>query len=184
MKISYQNPVNNNLLNRAVLVLNSNYAPMMVCTAKRAICLDVLNKIDVLANYEEKVNSPSITFNLPSVIKIRDFVKFDNLSVDLSRKNILSRDEHLCQYCGNKNLPLTIDHILPKGRGGQDSWENLITACKPCNQKKGNKTPEEANMQLKRKPKRPNRLHYFYKYVNEKQKEWKPYLFMEPLKIN
>ena len=125
MKISYQNSVNNDLLNRAVLVLNANYAPMMVCTAKRAICLDVLNKIDVLANYEEKVNSPSITFNLPSVIKIRDFVKYDNLSVDLSRKNILSRDEHLCQYCGDKNSPLTIDHILPKGRGGQDSWENL-----------------------------------------------------------
>ena len=184
MKISYQNSVNNDLLNRAVLVLNANYAPMMVCTAKRAICLDVLNKIDVLANYEEKVNSPSITFNLPSVIKIRDFVKYDNLSVDLSRKNILSRDEHFCQYCGDKNSPLTIDHILPKGRGGQDSWENLVTACKPCNQKKGDKTPEEANMQLKRKPKRPNRLHYFYKYVNEKQKEWKPYLFMEPFKIN
>ena len=155
MKISYQNPVNNNLLNRAVLVLNSNYAPMMVCTAKRAICLDVLNKIDVLANYEEQVNSPSITFNLPSVIKIRNFVKYDNLSVDLNRKNILSRDEHMCQYCGAKNSPLTIDHIVPKGRGGQDLWENLVTACKPCNQKKGNKTPEEANMLLKENLKGP-----------------------------
>ena len=182
MKISYQSSINNDLLNRAVLVLNANYAPMMVCTAKRAICLNVLNKIDVLANYEETVNSPSITFNLPSVIKIRDFVKYDNLSVDLNRKNILSRDEHSCQYCGDKSSPLTIDHILPKGRGGQDSWENLVTACKFCNQKKGNKTPEEANMHLKRKPKRPNRIHYFYKYVNEKQKEWKPYLFMEPFK--
>ncbi len=182
MKIIYQKSVNNDLLNRAVLVLNANYAPMMVCTAKRAICLDVLNKIDVLANYEEKVNSPSITYNLPSVIKIRDFVKYDNLSVDLSRKNILSRDEHVCQYCSEKNSPLTIDHILPKGRGGQDTWENLVTACKSCNQKKGNKTPEEANMELKRRPKRPNRLHYFYKFVNEKQKEWRPYLFMEPFK--
>ena len=110
---------------------------MMVCTAKRAICLGVLNKIDVLANYEEKVNSPSLTINLPSVIKIRDFIKYDNLSVDLNRKNILSRDEHLCQYCGDKNSPLTIDHILPKGRGGQDLWENLVAACKPCNQKLG-----------------------------------------------
>ena len=184
MKTNYHNSVSSDLLKRAVLVLNTNYAPMMVCTAKRAICMDVLNKIDVLANYEEKVNSPSITLNLPSVVKIREFVKYDNLSVDLSRKNILSRDEHLCQYCGDKNSPLTIDHILPKGRGGQDSWENLVTACKSCNQIKGNKTPEEANMQLKRKPKRPNRLHYFYKYVNEKQKEWKPYLFMEPFKIS
>ena len=184
MKTSYQNTNNDHLLSRAVLVLNANYAPMMVCTAKRAICLEFLNKIDILASYEEKVNSPSITINLPSVIKIREFVKYDNLSLDLNRKNILLRDEHLCQYCGDKNSPLTIDHILPKGRGGQDLWENLVTACKPCNQKKGNKTPEEANMVLKRNPKRLNRLHYFYKYVNDKQKEWRPYLFMEPFKLN
>ena len=184
MKLNHPTSFNNQLLNRAVLVLNANYAPMMVCTAKRAICLGILNKVDILANYEEKINSPSITLNLPSVIKIRNFVRYDNLSVDLNRKNILSRDEHICQYCGDKNLPLTIDHILPKGRGGQDSWENLVTACKSCNQKKGNQTPNEANMTLKRKPKRPNRLHYFYKHVNEKQEEWKPYLFMAPFKIN
>ena len=184
MKLSYKNSSNNQLLSRAVLVLNANYAPMMVCSAKRAICLEILDKVDILANYEEKVNSPSVTLSLPSVIKIRDFVRYDNLSVDLNRKNILSRDEHICQYCGDKNSPLTIDHILPKGRGGQDLWENLVTACKPCNQKKGNKTPEEASMPLKRKPKRPNRLHYFYKYINDKQEEWKPYLFMEPFKIN
>ena len=176
--------VNGQLLNRAVLVLNANYSPMMVCTAKRAICLEILNKIDILANYEEKVHSPSTTINLPSVIKIRDFIRYDNLSVDLNRKNILSRDEHVCQYCGGNRDTLTIDHILPKGRGGQDLWENLVTACKPCNQKKGNRTPEEANMLLKRTPKRPNRLHYFYKFVNEKQTEWRPYLFMEPFKIN
>ena len=184
MNLSYKNSSNNQLLSRAVLVLNANYAPMMVCTAKRAICLEILDKVDILANYEEKVNSPSVTLSLPSVIKIRDFVRYDNLSVDLNRKNILSRDEHICQYCGDKNSPLTIDHILPKGRGGQDLWENLVAACKPCNQKKGNQTPEEASMILKRKPKRPNRLHYFYKYVNDKQEEWKPYLFMEPFKIN
>ena len=86
MKISYQNSNNNHLLSRAVLVLNANYAPMMVCTAKRAICLEFLNKIDILASYEEKVNSPSITLSLPSVIKIREFVKYDNLSLDLNRK--------------------------------------------------------------------------------------------------
>jgi len=184
MKMNHPKLVNGQLLNRAVLVLNANYSPMMVCTAKRAICLEILNKIDILANYKEKVHSPSTSINLPSVIKIRNFIRYDNLSVDLNRKNILSRDEHVCQYCEGNRGPLTIDHILPKGRGGQDLWENLVTACKPCNQKKGNRTPEEANMPLKRIPKRPNRLHYFYKFVNEKQTEWRPYLFMEPFKIN
>ena len=96
----------------------------------------------------------------------------------------MARDKQVCQYCGVLKFNLTIDHIIPKGRGGQDLWENLVTACKPCNQKKGNKTPEEANMVLKRNPKRLNRLHYFYKYVNDKQKEWRPYLFMEPFKLN
>ena len=67
----------------------------------------------------------------------------------------------------NQNLKLTIDHIIPRGRGGQDLWENLVAACKTCNQMKGNKTPEEAGMPLIKKPKRPNRLHYFQKYVSE-----------------
>ncbi|MBA66248.1 MAG: HNH endonuclease [Candidatus Marinimicrobia bacterium] len=184
MKIPMPNAVNGHLLNRAVLVLNANYSPMMICTAKRAICMQILNKVDILANYKEKVSSPSIKINLPSVIKVRDFIRYDNLSVDLNRKNIISRDGGVCQYCGSIALPLTIDHVLPKGRGGQDSWDNLVAACKPCNQKKGYRTPEEAGMHLKRKPKRPNRLHYFYKYVNNQQQEWRPYLFMEPFKIN
>ena len=75
-------------------------------------------------------------FDLPSVIKIKDYVRHDNLSVDLNRKNIIARDEYTCQYCGVSKTPLTIDHITPKGKGGGDSWENLVAACKPCNQKK------------------------------------------------
>mgnify|MGYP001181216154 CR=1 FL=1 len=184
MKMSASNAFNGALLNRAVLVLNANYSPMMVCTAKRAICMQVLDKVDILVNYKEKVSSPSMKINLPSVIKIRNFIGYDNLSVDLSRKNIISRDDGKCQYCGNVGHFLTIDHVLPKGRGGQDSWDNLVTACKPCNQKKGYRTPEEAGMQLRTIPKRPNRLLYFYKYVKNQQQEWRPYLFMEPFKIN
>ena len=94
------NAVNGHLLNRAVLVLNANYSPMMVCTAKRAICMEFLDKIDVLVNYNEQVHSPSLSLDLPSVIKIRDYIRYDNLSVDLNRKNVIARDEHICQYCG------------------------------------------------------------------------------------
>ena len=107
--------INGHLLNRAVLVLNANYSPMMICTAKRAICMGYLNKVDILANYRDQVHSPSITLDLPSVIKIRDYIKYDNLSVDLNRKNIIARDEHICQYCNSSKTPLTIDHIIPKG---------------------------------------------------------------------
>ena len=182
MKFSAIDINNTNLLNRAVLVLNANYAPMAICTAKRAIVMGFLKKVEILANYNEKVHSPSTTLNLPSVIKIHQYISYDNLTVELNRKNILSRDSNKCQYCGTSKLPLTLDHILPKVKGGQDSWENLITACKPCNQKKGDRSPEESNMKLIKVPKRPNRLHYFHRFVKENQRDWRPYLFMEPIK--
>ena len=172
---------NNNLLSSAVLVLNANYSPMTVCTAKRAISLHFLDKIDILSNYEEKINSPSLSLELPSVIKIRTYIKNNNMAVEISRKNILARDNHKCQYCGKQSNSLTVDHVLPKFRNGQDTWENLVAACKNCNQLKGEKTPEEAKMPLLKKPKRPNRIHYFQRLVKDKQADWRPYLFMEPL---
>lgn len=172
---------NNNLLSSAVLVLNANYSPMTVCTAKRAISLHFLDKIDILSNYEEKINSPSLSLELPSVIKIRTYIKNNNMAVEISRKNILARDNYKCQYCGKQSNSLTVDHVLPKSRNGQDTWENLVAACKNCNQLKGEKTPEEAKMPLLKKPKRPNRIHYFQRLVKDKQADWRPYLFMEPL---
>ena len=172
---------NENLLNSAVLVLNANYSPMTVCTAKRAITLYFLNKIDVLSNYGEKVHSPSTVLELPSVIKIKTYIKNNSMAVEISRKNILVRDNYTCQYCGKQNKSLTVDHVIPKFRGGQDTWENLVAACKECNQIKGERKPEETGMLLAKKPKRPNRIHYFQRYVKERQIDWRPYLFMEPL---
>lgn len=173
---------NAQIMNRSVLVLNANYSPMTICTAKRAICMEFLNKVEVLASYEDIVRSPSISLNLPSIIKIKDYVRYDNLSVDLNRKNLLERDNHTCQYCGISSGPMTIDHIIPKSQGGKESWENLVTACRPCNQKKGNQRPTEVGMNLKKKPKHPNRLQFFQRFAKEKQKDWKPYLFMEPFR--
>mgnify|MGYP000281159712 FL=1 len=178
MKTSFSN---NNLLSSAVLVLNANYSPMTICTAKRAISLYFLNKIDVLSNYDDKINSPSLSLDLPSVIKIKTYIKNSNMSVEISRKNILARDGYKCQYCGAQSKALTVDHVIPKFRNGLDSWENLVAACKNCNQIKGEKTPEEAKMPLLKKPKRPNRIHYFQRLVKKKQADWRPYLFMEPL---
>ncbi len=104
------------------------------------------------------------------------------MAVEISRKNVLERDSYTCQYCSKQSNSLTVDHVIPKFRGGQDIWENLVAACKECNQRKGERMPEEVGMPLKRKPKRPNRIHYFQKYVKERQIDWRPYLFMEPLR--
>ena len=132
---------NEHLLNSAVLVLNANYSPMTVCTAKRAITLYFLNKIDVLSNYNAKVHSPSISLDIPSVIKIKTYIKNNSMAVEISRKNILVRDNYTCQYCGIKpdNKTLTLDHIIPRSKGGASVWENVVTCCKPCNQIKCDK---------------------------------------------
>ena len=103
MKNPTSNGINGQLLNRAVLVLNANYTPMSICTAQRAICMYVLEKIEVLAMYREQVHSPSVTMDLPSVVKIHDYVRYDNMAIEINRKNILARDEYICQYCNTTN---------------------------------------------------------------------------------
>ncbi len=170
---------NGSILNRVVLVLNTNYAPLDICTAKRAIILHYAQKVDILESYDDVVHSPSIVLSLPSIIKLRGYVKHNSLTVAMSRKNILVRDKHRCQYCGNKSGPLTLDHVIPREKGGGENWDNLVTACQPCNRKKGNRTPEEANMKLYRIPWKPNRIHYFQNFIHTKQVAWRPYLFLE-----
>ena len=174
---SYQNSVS--ILNRSVLVLNTNYAPMDICTAKRAICLYYNEKVDILESYKEDVHSPSITLSLPSIVRLKDYVKHNQMDVILTRRNLLVRDNYECQYCGSKKSPLTMDHVKPKKQGGKDSWENLVAACQNCNRKKGNRTPDEAKMPLKRIPRKPNKKHYFQQFISTHQGSWKPYLFLE-----
>ena len=99
------------ILNRSVLVLNTNYAPMDICTAKRAICLYFNEKVDILESYKEDIHSPSTTLSLPSIVRLRDFVKNHTMDVILTRKNLLVRDNFECQYCGSKKTPLTMDHV-------------------------------------------------------------------------
>ena len=106
------------LLNRAVLVLNSNYAPMTITTSKRAICLFCLDKVDVIETYNDQIRSPSKTLKLPSIVKVKNYINYNSMNVVLSRKNILLRDKQQCQYCSCKSSVLTIDHIIPKVKNG------------------------------------------------------------------
>ena len=107
-----------NQLSNLTLILNASYLPLGVCTSKRAICLFFLNKVDILMNYEDYIYSPSTRLKVPSVIKLKKYVNFNSLDVVLNRKNLLLRDNSCCQYCSStKNL--TIDHIIPKQKGGK-----------------------------------------------------------------
>jgi len=123
---------------------------------QRAMLLWLSEKVDVLDHHAVQVRSISTSFSVPSVIRVRHYVRprRERRTVAFSRAHIFLRDNHSCQYC-EKQLPaklLTLDHVVPVTRGGPGSWENLVTSCRSCNQAKGSRTPEEAGMPLRRPP--------------------------------
>ncbi|XP_051148045.1 uncharacterized protein LOC127263115 isoform X2 [Andrographis paniculata] len=139
------------------LVLDISYRPVNVVCWRRAICLEYMDKADVLEYYDQTINSPSGSFYIPAVLRVPHLlqvVKRRKMKRGLSRKNIFHRDNFMCQYCSSQEN-LTVDHVLPIARGGKWTWENLVAACAKCNSKKGQKTLEEADMKLMKVPKAP-----------------------------
>lgn len=169
------------LLGAPVLVLNASYEPIHVCAARRAL---VLLFKGVAQPEEETANllrSASEAINVPSVIRLLEYRRIPSQTRSLSRKNILARDRYTCQYCdrGCAVGELTLDHVLPRSRGGSSSWENLVAACRRCNNRKGDRLPEEANMKLKKRPK-PFTLHTsrsLMRQMGSHQETWRKYLF-------
>lgn len=163
------------------LVLTPSIMPHRICYWQESICLLYSGKIDVLENYEAKVSSPSITFNVPAVVRLKREVSSVKKGVKFSRSNILTRDHFKCCYCGLKFLPskLNYDHVLPSSKGGKTDWLNIVASCFPCNKKKGNKTPEQAGMKMHFKPYRPKVLPMtqpFLLLAKDIPDIWKPYL--------
>ncbi|GAB5466305.1 MAG: HNH endonuclease [Candidatus Kapaibacteriales bacterium] len=160
-----------------VLVLNQSYQPLTVCSAKKAIVLLYLAKAEIVIDRPGKaIRSVKQAFSFPSVIRLSRYVKVPFMGIELSRKNVMKRDNHTCQYCGSK-ASLTLDHVLPRSRGGQDSWENLVVACISCNNKKGNRLPNEAGMPLKRKPQKPNYFMYLKNYLGDINDDWQQFMY-------
>ena len=166
-------------MNAKVLILNQNYEPMSVINVKKAIVLLYLGKVELIAANEYlRVHSVSMSMPFPSIVRLSVYVRVPYKKIILSRKNILRRDGHRCQFCGRGDLPLTLDHVVPVSRGGDDSWENLVCACVHCNNKKGDRTPDEARMPLRRRPMRPNHVTFISHFVSTLDERWKPYLFL------
>ena len=145
-------------LNRRVLVLNQSYEPIMVIGAKRAIILILSEKVDALENYRELIHSAYLTLPLPSVIKLKQYARIRRKEIVLSCRNILKRDNHTCHYCGIRSVPMTIDHIIPRQNGREESWYNLVAACVRCNTLKGNQTPRAAQMKLSKLPRNSSKI--------------------------
>jgi 5-methylcytosine-specific restriction endonuclease McrA len=168
------------MLNKNVLVLNRSYEPLTVCKARRAVVLTYLTKAEVLVSYNGKqVRSIRESLPLPSVIRLTNFIKLPRKEIPLTRRNILRRDGHRCQYCGKSEGPMTTDHIIPKVLGGKETWENMVCACVQCNARKGNQTLKAAGMTLLRRPRRPSYFSSILSALGEPPEEWRPYLFLD-----
>lgn len=166
-----------------VLVLNASYEAINICTARRALKLLILEKADVVEENSLRLHSEKITLTMPEVIRLRSYIQLPYRPIPYSRKNILLRDDFRCQYCGERFTAdeLTLDHIKPISRGGTDSWNNVVAACKRCNHKKGNHLPEDIGMRLIGRPQKPTLPSFLHlvRLMGEKREVWRKYLFYD-----
>jgi 5-methylcytosine-specific restriction endonuclease McrA len=165
------------MVNSPVLVLNQNYEPLNVCRARRAVVMLWGGKAEVLENNSDIMHSPSLAIRVPSVIRLVYMIKRPRMQRRLSRREVFARDNHICQYCGRETRDLTIDHVIPRFLGGEHTWENLVSACKVCNQRKAGRPPEVAGMKLRRKPfAPPPGPHYLMEQLPANHPEWQKYV--------
>jgi 5-methylcytosine-specific restriction endonuclease McrA len=168
-------------LQNPVLVLNASYEPINICAARRALVLVLKGVASAEEESASAVHSARALVRLPSVIRLLEYRRIPHQTRALSRKNILMRDRYTCQYC-HRVMPsseLTLDHVIPRSRAGETAWENLVACCHPCNNRKGNRTPEEAGMRLARMP-RPFSLHtsrHLMRMLGKGDAQWRKYLF-------
>ncbi len=165
-------------IQRQALVLNQNYEPLNVCSVRRAFVLVYRGTAELLESDANMIHGVDGTsYITPSVIRLQHFISRPMPRPRLTRREIFMRDRDRCQYCGKQGGDLTLDHVVPKHQGGAHAWENLVTACRTCNHRKGGRTPLEARMHLVREPRAPANgpgdmlAHYLDRYV-----EWAPFL--------
>lgn len=142
-----------------VLVLNYSYEPLQVCNAQRAIRMMLLGKAETLEVDGMLIRSEYLQIRLPLVIRLLRYVRVARIGdVPFNKKNIFRRDNNTCQYCGEVGRDLTIDHVVPRSRGGSTGWENVVCCCRNCNARKGDRLPEEVDLRLISRPHKPRFL--------------------------
>jgi len=166
------------MINIPVLVLNQSYEPINICRAQRAVVLLYRGKAEMLENGSGFIHSANYTFPLPSVIRLAYMIKRPWKERKLTRLEIFNRDHYTCQYCGKETRQLTLDHVLPRYRGGEHTWENVVSACASCNRRKAGRTPREAGMALIHHPSIPHGKAAFYipYHYQQTQSIWQKYL--------
>jgi 5-methylcytosine-specific restriction endonuclease McrA len=161
-----------------VLVLNASYEPINVCNVRRATVLVLKERAEILERGEGALHSERLTFDRPCVIRLLRYVRVprDVHRRKITRKAVLARDAWTCQYCGRQAAGLTVDHVIPRSRGGQSVWENIVASCAPCNRKKGNLTPREARMHPRSNPRPPGPTVFIHLASPRIPVAWEPYL--------
>jgi len=160
-----------------VLVLNANFEPINVCSMRRAIGLILAEKAAMVVNGRGHIHTINQLLPRPSVIRLEHMVHRPRPRVKLTRREVFRRDNYTCQYCGRRDISLTVDHILPKHLGGQHVWTNVVAACPGCNHRKGGRRLDEVHMSLLKVPIEPpaSAVYLYGRHLNE-YGEWEPYI--------
>lgn len=160
------------------LLLDSSFRPIKVVSWQKALTYLIQGKVLVVETYDRIVRSPSCEFVLPAVVALKQYLRYRPFRVRYSKRNVFIRDGYICQYCGEQPgvHQLTVDHVLPSSRGGRTIWENVVTACGPCNHRKGDQTPREAKMPLLSVPVRPTPSDSRLVGPQMTSPKWNPYL--------
>jgi 5-methylcytosine-specific restriction endonuclease McrA len=157
------------------LVLNTTYEPLCVVSARRAVVLILTQKADLVSDSGEKMHSERLAVEIPSVIRLRSFVRVPyRRRAALNRRAVFARDGSRCQYCAAPAE--SIDHVMPRSKGGQHVWENVVAACRPCNTRKRDRLLSETTMVLRRRPTAPRELSWITVAVGRVPDDWEPYL--------
>ena len=160
---------------RSALVLNATFEPLSVVSSRRAACLVIADKADIVEDDGTVFHAARLSIPSPSIIRLRYVVKAPySRRMALSRRAIFARDDHRCQYCGG--VADSIDHIMPRSRGGEHTWDNVAAACRRCNLSKRDRTPDEAGMRLARPAHAPREMTWISVAVPRVPDAWKPYL--------
>jgi 5-methylcytosine-specific restriction endonuclease McrA len=162
-----------------VLVLNFTYEALNITSFQRAVKLIFSGKAEIVSDRERMLSSPTFEMRMPSIIRMLYYIRRPMQRVALTKKNILLRDDHICQYCGVRGERLmTVDHVVPRSKGGPSTWENLVCACMRCNNRKNNRSPDDANMSLRRRPRTPKYIPWIQIKRNTLPNEWHKFLFL------
>ena len=167
-------------MGQRVLVLNASYEPLQIISTRRAVVLLLQEKAELVESAHQRLRSLTRSFLVPLVIRLVRYIRIPRrLRLPCSRRGVLARDRDVCQYCGTQpgRAQLTVDHVMPRSRGGLTTWENVVTACRECNHRKGGRTPEEANMVLISTPRQPQFVAFALLGELERHDVWKKYAY-------